>query len=104
MIFWKTFGKLQKTSDAPIWNLADIPITDNGSEISADTDSRSDTQLLFKISTFQHIISHFYGQLSHKKCKNLITNLHFVILPIADTNMANILIANVIIGTTLQKT
>jgi len=32
-------------SDAPIWNLADIPITDNGSEISADTDSRSDIQL-----------------------------------------------------------
>ena len=25
-------------SDAPIWNLANIPITDNGSEISADTD------------------------------------------------------------------
>jgi len=40
--------------------------------------------------------------------KSLITNLHFVILPIADTNtlanMANILIANMIIGTTLQKT
>ena len=33
------------TSDAPIWNLAAIPITDNGSEISADTDSRSDIQL-----------------------------------------------------------
>ena len=27
-------------SDAPIWTLADIPITNNGSEISADTDSR----------------------------------------------------------------
>ena len=34
-----------KLSDAPKWNLADIPITDNGSEISADTDSRSDIQL-----------------------------------------------------------
>ena len=33
------------TSDAPIWNLADISITDNGSEVSADTDSRSDIQL-----------------------------------------------------------
>jgi len=27
-----------KASDAPIWNLADILITDYGSEISADTD------------------------------------------------------------------
>ena len=33
------------TSDASIWNLADIPITDNGSELSADTDSQSDIQL-----------------------------------------------------------
>jgi len=32
-------------SDAPIWNLADIPKTDNGSEISANTDSQSDIQL-----------------------------------------------------------
>ena len=32
-------------SDAPIWNLADIPITDNGSEISADTDSLSNIKL-----------------------------------------------------------
>ena len=32
-------------SDAPIWNLADIPIADTGSEISADIDSRSDIQL-----------------------------------------------------------
>ena len=31
-------------SDAPIWNLPDVPITDNGSEISADTDSRFDIQ------------------------------------------------------------
>ena len=30
---------VQEASDAPIWNLADIPITDIGSEISADTDS-----------------------------------------------------------------
>jgi len=30
-------------SDALIWNLANIPITDNGSEISADT--RSNIQL-----------------------------------------------------------
>jgi len=33
------------TSDASIWNLADIPITDNGSELSADTNTRSDIQL-----------------------------------------------------------
>ena len=39
-------------SDAPIWNLADIPITDNGSEISADTDSRSDTQLCSNLLPF----------------------------------------------------
>ena len=36
----------------PIWNLADIPITDNGSEISADTDSRSDTQLCSNLLPF----------------------------------------------------
>ena len=51
----ETFDHLQKSgftscimllnSDAPIWNLADIPITDNGSEISADTDSQSNMQL-----------------------------------------------------------
>jgi len=42
----KKGGELIKhlRSDAPIWNLADIPITDNESEISADTDSRSDIQ------------------------------------------------------------
>ena len=33
------------SSHAPIWNLVDILITDNGSEISADTDSQSDIQL-----------------------------------------------------------
>ena len=38
-------GTELSASDAPIWNLADIPITDYGSEISADTDSRSDIQL-----------------------------------------------------------
>jgi len=36
----------------------------------------------------------------------LVTNIHFVILPIADTNIladiANILIADTIIGTTLK--
>ena len=32
-------------SDALIWNLADSLITDNGLEISADTNSRSDIQL-----------------------------------------------------------
>jgi len=41
-------------SDAPIWNLADIPITDNGSEISADTDSRSDIQLFSKFYLSVH--------------------------------------------------
>ena len=39
-------------SDAPIWNLADIPITDNGSEISAD--SRFDIQLCSLLSTYFH--------------------------------------------------
>ena len=33
------------TSDAPVWNLTDILITNNGSEISANTDSRSYIQL-----------------------------------------------------------
>ena len=41
-----------------------------------------------------------------QKCKTLVTNIHFVILPIADTDIladiANILIANTIIGTTLK--
>ena len=40
------------SSDAPIWNLADIPITDNGSEISAD--SRFDIQLCSLLSTYFH--------------------------------------------------
>jgi len=30
---------MDRNNDAPIWNLADTPITDNGSETSADTDS-----------------------------------------------------------------
>jgi len=50
---WLYLGRLSlcskcrafNSTDALIWNLADIPITDNGSEISADTDSRSDVQL-----------------------------------------------------------
>jgi len=57
------------SSDAPIWNLADIPITDNGSEISAYTDSQSDIQLCSIFFTFQYIISQLYGQFSHKNVK-----------------------------------
>ena len=37
-------------SDAPIWNLADIPITDNGAKVSADTDHMtvSDQEVTWK--------------------------------------------------------
>ena len=41
-----------KASDAPILNLADIPITDNLLKISADTDSRSDIQCCLNFLPF----------------------------------------------------
>ena len=44
-IKYSTIFSFLYCSDAMIWNLADIPITDTGLEISADTDSRSDIQL-----------------------------------------------------------
>jgi len=50
--------------------LADIPMTNTGSEISAYTDSQSNIQLCSNFLPFEQ----FYGQFSH-----------FVILPIADT-------------------
>jgi len=43
---------IKSISDAPIWNWANIPITDDGSEISADTDSRSDIQLCSNLLPF----------------------------------------------------
>jgi len=45
------------TGDAPIWNLADIPITDDGWQISADTDNQTNIQLR---SNFYHSVHIFY--------------------------------------------
>jgi len=52
------------TSDAPICNLTNIPITNNGSEISADP-----IYNFVQIFYLQYIISQFYGQFSLKSLK-----------------------------------
>ena len=56
-------------SDAPIWNLADILIADNGSEISADTDSRPNIQLCSNFYLSVHYFTNFMVNFPIKNVK-----------------------------------
>ena len=64
-------------SDAPIRNLADIPITDNKYKTSANINSKSDIQLFL---TFSIILQPISSPLSSQI---LVTDIHSVTLLIA---------------------